>query len=37
MRLLLSFDAQEVLRRTEEKGDLFAPLLSLKQKLPRAQ
>jgi DNA end-binding protein Ku len=34
---LLSFDAQEVLRRTEEKGDLFAPLLSLKQKLPRAQ
>ncbi|TMA26003.1 MAG: ATP-dependent DNA ligase [Deltaproteobacteria bacterium] len=34
---LLSFDAQEVLRRTGELGDLFEPLLSLKQKLPRGQ
>src|SRR5262249_8080945 len=31
---LLRFEAQEVLRRFEERGDLFAPLLELKQKLP---
>jgi bifunctional non-homologous end joining protein LigD len=32
---LLTFDSQEVLRRVEKFGDLFAPVLSLKQKLPR--
>jgi bifunctional non-homologous end joining protein LigD len=30
----LSFDSGEVLRRVEKSGDLFAPVLSLKQKLP---
>jgi bifunctional non-homologous end joining protein LigD len=30
-----AFDADEVLRRVDERGDLFAPLLSLRQKLPR--
>jgi bifunctional non-homologous end joining protein LigD len=30
-----AFDADEVLRRVDERGDLFAPLLSLGQKLPR--
>ena len=32
---LLSFEADAALRRVEERGDLFAPLLQLKQKLPR--
>jgi bifunctional non-homologous end joining protein LigD len=31
---LLTFETGDVLRRLEEQGDLFAPLLSLKQKLP---
>lgn len=31
----LSFEASAALRRVEERGDLFAPLLSMKQKLPR--
>jgi bifunctional non-homologous end joining protein LigD len=30
----LSFEAADVLRRTREKGDPFAPVLSLTQKLP---
>ncbi|HKD42287.1 MAG TPA: non-homologous end-joining DNA ligase [Myxococcaceae bacterium] len=33
---LLAFDAGEVLRRTEQHGDLFEPVLKLKQRLPRA-
>jgi len=32
---LLVFEAAQVLKRVEKMGDLFAPLLSLKQKLPR--
>jgi bifunctional non-homologous end joining protein LigD len=32
----LSFSPQAVLRRIRSKGDLFAPVLHLKQKLPRA-
>ena len=32
---LLVFDAQQVLQRVEKMGDLFAPLLTLKQKLPK--
>ena len=31
---LLVFEAQQVIERVEKSGDLFAPLLSLKQKLP---
>ena len=31
---LLVFESQDVLKRVEEKGDLFAPVLKLKQKLP---
>jgi bifunctional non-homologous end joining protein LigD len=34
---LLHFESDQTLHRVEEHGDLFAPLLSLKQKLPRAQ
>ena len=30
----LVFEAEDVLRRVEERGDLFAPVLELKQKLP---
>ena len=30
----LSFDAKEVLKRVQKMGDLFGPVLSLKQKLP---
>jgi bifunctional non-homologous end joining protein LigD len=30
----LSFEAEEVIKRVEKMGDLFAPVLSLKQKLP---
>ena len=32
----LAFDAAEALRRVEERGDLFAPVLKLKQRLPRS-
>ena len=32
---LLSFETDAVLRRVEQRGDLFAPLLTMKQKLPR--
>jgi len=32
---LLAFEAQQVLQRVEKMGDLFAPLLKLKQKLPK--
>src|SRR6266705_2119428 len=32
---LLVFESQQVLRRIEKMGDLFTPLLSLKQKLPK--
>ena len=31
---LLTFDSEAVLKRVEELGDLFAPVLQLKQKLP---
>jgi len=31
---LLSFEASDVLKRIDEHGDLFAPVLELKQKLP---
>jgi bifunctional non-homologous end joining protein LigD len=31
---LLVFESQDVLKRVEEMGDLFAPVLELKQKLP---
>jgi bifunctional non-homologous end joining protein LigD len=30
----LAFDAAQVLRRVDEQGDLFAPTLSLVQRLP---
>ncbi len=33
-RELLSFEPEEVLKRIEKHGDLFAPVLQLKQKLP---
>jgi bifunctional non-homologous end joining protein LigD len=32
---LLTFESEDVLRRVEKLGDLFAPVLTLKQKLPR--
>jgi bifunctional non-homologous end joining protein LigD len=32
---LLVFEAPEVLERVQKKGDLFEPVLSLKQKLPK--
>ncbi|HEY5675760.1 MAG TPA: ATP-dependent DNA ligase, partial [Myxococcales bacterium] len=32
---LLSFESSAALERIEERGDLFAPLLSLRQSLPR--
>jgi bifunctional non-homologous end joining protein LigD len=32
---VLSFETNEVLTRVAEQGDLFAPLLSLNQQLPR--
>lgn len=32
---LLRFTAKDVVKRVESKGDLFEPVLSLKQKLPR--
>jgi bifunctional non-homologous end joining protein LigD len=31
---LLTFDSEAVLKRVQELGDLFAPVLQLKQKLP---
>jgi bifunctional non-homologous end joining protein LigD len=31
---ILSFETHQVLARVEEQGDLFAPLLTVKQKLP---
>ena len=31
----LAFDAAQVLERIAQRGDLFAPVLSLAQKLPR--
>ena len=30
----LAFDTEEVLKRVKKHGDLFAPLLTLKQRLP---
>ena len=33
---LLTFEASEVLRRVKKKGDLFSPVLTLKQRLPNA-
>ncbi|HWT86473.1 MAG TPA: non-homologous end-joining DNA ligase [Myxococcales bacterium] len=33
---LLSFEASAALRRVDKQGDLFAPMLALKQELPRA-
>ena len=32
----LSFESEEVIRRVEKLGDLFAPVLTLKQKLPKS-
>lgn len=32
---VLTFEAEQVLARVEKKGDLFAPLLTLKQRLPK--
>ena len=31
---LLTFEADELLRRVEEQGDLFAPVLAVQQQLP---
>jgi bifunctional non-homologous end joining protein LigD len=31
---MLVFETNEVIERTEVRGDLFAPLVSLKQELP---
>ena len=33
---LLSFEADAALRRVEKRGDMFAPVLALKQELPRS-
>ncbi len=35
-RELLSFEADEVLKRVEKQGDLFAPVLELRQELPES-
>jgi bifunctional non-homologous end joining protein LigD len=32
---ILSFETQDVLSRIEKKGDLFEPVLTLRQKLPK--
>jgi bifunctional non-homologous end joining protein LigD len=32
---VLSFEAEEVLGRVAERGDLFEPVLTLKQRLPK--
>jgi bifunctional non-homologous end joining protein LigD len=34
---LLTFESQDVLKRVETLGDLFAPVLTMKQKLPRVE
>jgi len=34
---LLTFETSDVLRRVKKKGDLFAPVLALKQRLPSYQ
>jgi bifunctional non-homologous end joining protein LigD len=34
---LLKFEAQDVVKRVDRKGDLFEPVLKLKQKLPKIQ
>ena len=34
---LLVFESEQVLKRVEKSGDLFAPVLELKQKLPRVE
>jgi bifunctional non-homologous end joining protein LigD len=34
---LLTFEAKDVLRRVKRKGDLFAPVLTLRQRLPNLQ
>lgn len=34
---LLGFDSEEVLKRVDSYGDLFEPILSLKQKLPKLE
>lgn len=34
---LLTFQTKDVLKRVEEKGDIFAPVLTLKQRLPSKQ
>ena len=31
---LLTFDSEQVLARVEERGDAFAPVLTLRQELP---
>jgi bifunctional non-homologous end joining protein LigD len=33
---MLVFEAPDVLARVKKRGDLFAPVLTLKQKLPKA-
>jgi bifunctional non-homologous end joining protein LigD len=33
--VLLTFDSKEVLKRIKSRGDLFEPVLNLKQKLPK--
>jgi bifunctional non-homologous end joining protein LigD len=33
----LQFEADEVLKRVQKLGDLFAPVLTLKQKLPKLE
>lgn len=33
----LRFEAEQVLKRVEKEGDLFAPVLTLKQKLPKLE
>jgi bifunctional non-homologous end joining protein LigD len=32
---LLVFESRQAIKRVEQKGDLFEPVLKLKQKLPR--
>src|SRR5439155_16829709 len=32
---MLAFDSEAVLRRVKKRGDLFAPMLTLRQKLPK--
>ena len=35
-RLLLVFDSDQVLKRVDKLGDLFAPVIKKKQKLPKS-